>query len=198
MQQVAGGAAAHGRAGVMQATNPYGRTKLFIEEMLRDLHKAEPDWSILILRYFNPIGAHPTGAFDGGRPYGPRAVAVGGGGKKPMCCPRAEAAQQFAPLTLACPLSSWLVVLFRPPPVTASPVSHSPACLPCVAVVRGRPDRRGPARHPEQPHAVRRAGVRGPAGLPEHLRRRLRHEGRHGRQGLHPRGRPGRGTRGRA
>jgi len=46
----------------LQATNPYGRTKLFIEEMLRDLHKADPAWAILILRYFNPIGAHPSGA----------------------------------------------------------------------------------------------------------------------------------------
>lgn len=45
----------------LQATNPYGRTKLFIEEMLRDLHKADPSWAILILRYFNPIGAHPSG-----------------------------------------------------------------------------------------------------------------------------------------
>jgi UDP-glucose 4-epimerase len=45
----------------LKATNPYGRTKLMIEEMLRDLHAADPSWSILILRYFNPIGAHPTG-----------------------------------------------------------------------------------------------------------------------------------------
>lgn len=45
----------------LQATNPYGRTKLFIEEMLRDLNKADPSWAILILRYFNPIGAHPSG-----------------------------------------------------------------------------------------------------------------------------------------
>ncbi len=43
------------------ATNPYGRTKLFIEELLRDLQHAEPDWRIAILRYFNPVGAHPAG-----------------------------------------------------------------------------------------------------------------------------------------
>jgi len=43
------------------ATNPYGRTKLFIEEFLRDLHKSDPSWNILILRYFNPVGAHPSG-----------------------------------------------------------------------------------------------------------------------------------------
>ncbi len=43
------------------ATNPYGRTKLFIEEFLRDLHTSDPTWNILILRYFNPVGAHPSG-----------------------------------------------------------------------------------------------------------------------------------------
>ena len=43
------------------AINPYGRTKLFIEEMLRDLYVADNTWSIAILRYFNPIGAHESG-----------------------------------------------------------------------------------------------------------------------------------------
>jgi UDP-glucose 4-epimerase len=43
------------------AINPYGRTKLFIEEILRDLYVADKDWSIALLRYFNPIGAHKTG-----------------------------------------------------------------------------------------------------------------------------------------
>jgi UDP-glucose 4-epimerase len=42
-------------------TNPYGRTKFFIEEMLRDLHKSDDDWRIGILRYFNPVGAHESG-----------------------------------------------------------------------------------------------------------------------------------------
>lgn len=42
-------------------SNPYGRTKLMIEEILRDLHHSDPDWSIALLRYFNPIGAHPSG-----------------------------------------------------------------------------------------------------------------------------------------
>jgi UDP-glucose 4-epimerase len=41
--------------------NPYGRTKLVIEEMCRDLAHAEPDWRIVLLRYFNPVGAHPSG-----------------------------------------------------------------------------------------------------------------------------------------
>ena len=45
----------------LSATNPYGRSKLFIEEMLRDLHHADPEWRIAILRYFNPVGAHPSG-----------------------------------------------------------------------------------------------------------------------------------------
>ena len=43
------------------AINPYGRTKLFIEEMLRDLYVSDNSWGIAILRYFNPIGAHESG-----------------------------------------------------------------------------------------------------------------------------------------
>ncbi|WP_373188472.1 UDP-glucose 4-epimerase GalE, partial [Halopseudomonas sp.] len=43
------------------ATNPYGRSKLMIEEMLGDLHVSDPDWNIALLRYFNPAGAHPSG-----------------------------------------------------------------------------------------------------------------------------------------
>jgi UDP-glucose 4-epimerase len=43
------------------ATNPYGRSKLMIEEILGDLHRAEPDWRIARLRYFNPVGAHESG-----------------------------------------------------------------------------------------------------------------------------------------
>ncbi|MBS3759286.1 MAG: UDP-glucose 4-epimerase GalE [Desulfobacterales bacterium] len=42
-------------------TNPYGRTKLYIENILRDLYAADPQWNIAILRYFNPVGAHPSG-----------------------------------------------------------------------------------------------------------------------------------------
>jgi UDP-glucose 4-epimerase len=45
----------------LSATNPYGRSKLMIEEILRDLFKAEPDWHIALLRYFNPVGAHESG-----------------------------------------------------------------------------------------------------------------------------------------
>ena len=45
----------------LAATNPYGRTKLVIEDMLRDIHHAEPSWRFAILRYFNPVGAHASG-----------------------------------------------------------------------------------------------------------------------------------------
>lgn len=45
----------------LSATNPYGRSKLVIEEMLRDVADADRGWSIGILRYFNPVGAHPSG-----------------------------------------------------------------------------------------------------------------------------------------
>lgn len=43
------------------ATNPYGRTKLFIEHILRDLNVADNDWNVALLRYFNPVGAHESG-----------------------------------------------------------------------------------------------------------------------------------------
>ena len=45
----------------LSATNPYGRTKLVIEDMLRDLHRSDATWRIAILRYFNPVGAHASG-----------------------------------------------------------------------------------------------------------------------------------------
>jgi len=45
----------------LSAVNPYGRSKLFIEDMLRDLCRAEPEWQIALLRYFNPSGADPSG-----------------------------------------------------------------------------------------------------------------------------------------
>jgi len=45
----------------LSATNPYGQTKLIIEEILRDLYEANNAWNSAILRYFNPVGAHPSG-----------------------------------------------------------------------------------------------------------------------------------------
>lgn len=45
----------------LSATNPYGRTKLILEEVLRDLHAANPAFNIALLRYFNPVGAHESG-----------------------------------------------------------------------------------------------------------------------------------------
>jgi UDP-glucose 4-epimerase len=45
----------------LSATNPYGRSKLMIEEMLRDIAIPDPSWSIALLRYFNPVGAHASG-----------------------------------------------------------------------------------------------------------------------------------------
>ena len=43
------------------ATNPYGWTKWMIEQILMDVHTADPEWDVVLLRYFNPIGAHPSG-----------------------------------------------------------------------------------------------------------------------------------------
>lgn len=50
-------------------TNPYGWTKLMLEEILTDIAKADPEWSVVLLRYFNPIGAHSSG-FIGENPNG--------------------------------------------------------------------------------------------------------------------------------
>jgi UDP-glucose 4-epimerase len=46
---------------LVNPTNPYGRTKAMIEEVLKDLCAADRDWSVVLLRYFNPVGAHPSG-----------------------------------------------------------------------------------------------------------------------------------------
>ena len=45
----------------LEPTNPYGRTKLVAEKLLADLCQSDPDWKVIMLRYFNPIGAHPSG-----------------------------------------------------------------------------------------------------------------------------------------
>jgi len=45
----------------LSATNPYGRSKLFIEQILQDIHSSDPEWRVALLRYFNPIGAHRSG-----------------------------------------------------------------------------------------------------------------------------------------
>lgn len=53
----------------LSATNPYGRTKLFIEEILRDIFASDNSYKIAILRYFNPVGAHESGLI-GEDPHG--------------------------------------------------------------------------------------------------------------------------------
>jgi len=45
----------------LSATNPYGRSKLFVEDILRDLQVSDSEWKIILLRYFNPVGAHSSG-----------------------------------------------------------------------------------------------------------------------------------------
>ena len=45
----------------LHTTNPYGTTKLMLEQILTDFCKADPDWHVILLRYFNPIGAHESG-----------------------------------------------------------------------------------------------------------------------------------------
>ena len=45
----------------LSVTNPYGRTKLMLEEILQDVYKSDNEWNVMLLRYFNPIGAHQSG-----------------------------------------------------------------------------------------------------------------------------------------
>ena len=44
-----------------QCTNPYGWSKSMLEQILTDLHTADPEWNVVLLRYFNPVGAHKSG-----------------------------------------------------------------------------------------------------------------------------------------
>ena len=105
----------------LSATNPYGRSKLMIEEILRDVARSEAGWRVALLRYFNPVGAHASGT-----------------------------------------------------------------------------DRRRPARHAEQPDALRRPGRGRSARAAFGVRQRLSDARRHRRARLHPRGRSGAGPFARA
>jgi UDP-glucose 4-epimerase len=53
----------------LSATNPYGRSKLMVEEILRDLYVSDNEWKVVLLRYFNPVGAHKSGTI-GEDPHG--------------------------------------------------------------------------------------------------------------------------------
>lgn len=46
---------------VLNAISPYGRTKLYTENLMRDVSASDPEWRIIMLRYFNPVAAHPSG-----------------------------------------------------------------------------------------------------------------------------------------
>ena len=60
----------------LEATNPYGRTKLFNEHILIDYQKAHPSFNATLLRYFNPIGAHESGLLDEGLTHYPLAIQL--------------------------------------------------------------------------------------------------------------------------
>ncbi|XNM68179.1 NAD-dependent epimerase/dehydratase family protein [Escherichia coli] len=65
--------------------SPYGKSKLMVEQILTDLQKAQPDWSIALLRYFNPVGAHRRAIWgrSAGHPEQPDAVYRAGRGWTP-------------------------------------------------------------------------------------------------------------------
>jgi UDP-glucose 4-epimerase len=73
----------------LNPTNPYGRTKLVIEDMLRDQYASDPTWRIAILRYFNPVGAHESGLIGEDPKGGPRQP-------RPLCCPGRDRAPATA------------------------------------------------------------------------------------------------------
>ena len=56
--------------------NPYGRSKLMIEKILEDLVKADPKWSIGVLRYFNPIGAYESGLIGEDKRYSRKSYTL--------------------------------------------------------------------------------------------------------------------------
>jgi UDP-glucose 4-epimerase len=61
----------------LKAVSPYGNTKLIIEDILRDVSKSDPEWRIILLRYFNPVGAHPSGKWTLG--LGGKGIGAAGG-----------------------------------------------------------------------------------------------------------------------
>ncbi len=73
-----------------QCTNPYGWTKSMLEQVLMDIQKADPEWNVVLLRYFNPVGAHPGGRI-GENPNGipnnlmPYITQVAVGKRKELC-----------------------------------------------------------------------------------------------------------------
>jgi hypothetical protein len=200
-----------------QALNPYGRSKLIIEDMLRDLFAAEKDWRIVLLRYFNPVGAHPSGGSLGYRIYthaGSQRLCVGvaPAGLRPSQQSTMGRSQHLL-AALPCrrdrrasrghPQQPDAVRAPGMPPAgcktRGAAADHScaqagqafavvPALLPCH---RGR---RAAAAYP-----LRRiltgskcisAGGPGAAGGARRVRRRLRHARRHRRAGLHVRTHP--------
>lgn len=67
----------------LKAVSPYGNTKLIIEDILRDVSASDPEWRIILLRYFNPVGAHPSGEVGpagwAGLEWGWFDLGIGGG-----------------------------------------------------------------------------------------------------------------------
>lgn len=71
-----------------QCTNPYGWTKSMLEQVLTDIQKADPEWNVMLLRYFNPIGAHKSGTIGESKWYPEQPYAIHHTG----CCWQTERA----------------------------------------------------------------------------------------------------------
>lgn len=79
----------------LKAVSPYGNTKLIIEDILRDVSKSDPEWRIILLRYFNPVGAHPSGELgqEGEEPGCRRTESWAAGEGLALCSPELEQAR---------------------------------------------------------------------------------------------------------
>ena len=182
----------------LKAVSPYGATKLMIEDILRDVSASDPEWRVALLRYFNPVGAHPSGAY---------VVCSGRGAKHPavrvsMCCGVGGRAAPGAGRDLGgcpacggglqrktrrrrlCPTARITRSTGRHPcRASPSPRSHPPT-------LHRRQDWGAPG-DAEQPDAVGAGGGAGPPPRAQRVRHRLRHARRHLRARLHPRHGPG-------
>ena len=186
----------------LKAVSPYGRTKLIIEDMFRDVAAAEKEWHTILLRYFNPVGAHPSGAKLGSLTRRAPQLAAAPKGL-PCCTPLSDAsatperilhvqATEVASCIHCCNYCSMHGRLTSPQlrwsehPRTCdrdqgyrgSQLSPGSAMNPSVWLA-ARPARRqnrgAPSGHPQQPDALRPAGGARPAPVPVRLWQRLPH-----------------------
>ena len=162
----------------LQAVSPYGRTKLIIEDMFRDLFAAEKDWRIILLRYFNPVGAHPSGehltvvwALSWAQRLRPAAISTRQQARQRLmrCVPAGEIGEH--PVGIPNNLMPY-VQQVRRLAACRVPARSTPAAQPHLLSVSSSPQ-------------CAATGGAGAAGGAQRVWRRLRHTRRHLRPRLH-------------